>query len=533
MNVVEIFLIFLTAITISSVISTKIGIPAPVMFIVTGFCLSFFPDLAAFKIEPELMLLIFLPLLLMEASFMTSFRDFRANLRPILQLAVGLVVATTVVTAWVFQAIVPGANWVTGLVLGAIISPPDAVAATAITKHVKLPKRLEVILEGESLVNDAIGLVLYRFAVAAVVMGAFSFTEFSMHLAWITLSGVIIGPLMAWLFIKTFKYINDTSVQILGTLILPFAIFIVAEALHSSSILAVVTGGLLMGWAAPLKFKSTFRLSAIPVWKMVVFVLNGLVFLLIGLYAPGLMTGLSFYSPWQLALWLAAVSAAVILTRLIWVYALSYGTRFLFSSIRKRDPYPSWQNVFITAWTGMRGVISLALALAIPFTLADGQAFPHRDLIIFLSVGVILVTLILQGLTLPFIIRKLTVTYDWSVLHEDWHARRHSVERALERIEGLKNDSSIPPAALERITSHYSERFEALGNGPNTPLSPKDPPSSFNHPLLEAENKLWQELLEIEHQAVVELRKKFEVGDDVMHNVVRDIDMMRNRFSVN
>ncbi len=531
MSAVEIFLIFLTAITISSVISTRLGVPAPVMFIMTGVYLSMFPELAQFKIDPEAMLLIFLPLLLMEASFMTSLRDFKANLRPILQLAIGLVVVTTVATAWVFQKIVPGGDWVTGLVLGAIISPPDAVAATAIAKQVKLPKRLEVILEGESLVNDAIGLVLYRFAVAAVVMGSFSFTDFSVHFAWISASGMVIGPAMAWLFLKLFKYINDTPVQILSTLLLPFAIFIVAELLHSSAILAIVTGGLMVGWAAPVKFKSAFRLSAEPVWKMVVFVLNGLVFLLIGLYAPHLMSGLAAYSAEQLALWLAEISAAVILTRIVWVYALSYGTRFLFPSIRKRDPYPSWQNVFITAWTGMRGVISLALALAIPFVMANGQPFPHRDLIIFLAVGVIMVTLILQGLTLPFFIRKLTVTYDWSVLHEDWHARRTSVERVLERIDDLKNDTSVPPGALERIASHYNDRLESLGNGPNTPLSSKEPPSASNHPLLEAENKLWQELLEIEHQAVVELRKKFEVGDDVMHNIVRDIDLMRNRFT--
>lgn len=527
---VELFFLLLLAVCAIAICARRLRFSYPIACVLGGILLAVIPGVPAFTIPPEMILFLFLPPLLTEAAYFTSLRDFRANLRPILQLALGLVVVTAFGVGLVAHWLIPGLTLGAALVLGTIVSPPDAVAATAVIKELSVPKRLVTILEGESLVNDVTGLVLYQFAVAAVVTGMFSPAEASLQFVWMAASGLLIGWLTGRAYMHIFPGICEVPVAILSSLLVPYAAYLVAEAAHSSSVLAVVTAGLTIGWRAPLVFKPAFRLPAEAVWRMVIFVLQGIVFLLIGLKFPALLERLSAYPPVRLLAYTAAVSTACILIRFAWVYALAYGARALVPSLRRSDPYPPWRNVFIVAWVGMRGVVSLATALALPLTLADGLPFPHRDLIIFLAVSVILVTLVVQGIPLPWLLRRLTLIYEGHVLQEDWMARRRSAEAALKRLADLGDQIDGQPAALERIRSHYRDRILLLGDGPNTPLTPTEPPTPFNHPLIQTESRIWKEVLDAERNAVICLRQTFQISDDVMHDRLREIDLLHTRY---
>ncbi len=532
MNGTEIFLILLLAISVVAYLAQRVGMAQPIAFVLAGMALAIIPEFPKFEIPPETLLLLFLPPLLSEAAYFTSIRDFMANRRIIMQMAVGLVLASCVGVAYTLHWMMPEISLAVCFVLGAIISPPDAVAAISVTKKITLPKRLSVLLEGESLINDVTGLVLYKFAVAAVVTGSFSMMDASLHFVWMSISGMLIGAAMGWCYTRIFPLISEMSVEILSSFLIAYASYLLAESLHSSGVLAVVASSVVVSWHAPIMFPPAFRIPAQAVWRMVTFVLNGLVFLLIGLYSPGILHGLSAYNLHDILMLAMAVPLVVIAIRFAWIYTFAYGWRWLFPSIRAKDPYPAWQNVFVIAWTGMRGVVSLATALALPLSLADGwTSFPHRDLVIFLAFDVIIFTLILQGLSLPWIIRRLSLTYDFSVLQEQWMARKEAAETAIQRLDSLREDPTIQSAALERIVSHYRDRIESLGDGPNTPLSRNEPPTSENHPIIQTENRIWKDVLSAEREAVVCLRQTFKISDDVMHEILRDIDLLHNRFA--
>lgn len=527
MGTVEIFLLLLVVICVVAYLAQRVRMAAPIAFVLGGMALATLPAFRNFHIAPDLLLLLFLPPLLTEAAYFTSLRDFKRNLKPILQLAIGLVIATTFATAYLLHWLMPGLGLAAGFVLGAIISPPDAVAAVAITKKVQLPKRVSTILEGESLVNDATGLVLYKFAVAAVVTGGFSLLEASTQFVWMALAGSLLGLIMAYCYMRVFPLIKESSVEILSTFLLPYAAYIAAESIHASGVLAVVASGLTVGWYAPERFGPNFRIPALAVWKMVSFVLNGLVFLLIGLHFSGLLANLRDYDTGDLFMLAAAVSLVAIATRVLWVYTLAY----MSMPFCKDAVYPKWQNVFIVAWTGMRGVVSLATALALPFIIADGSPFPHRELIIFLAFSVILVTLILQGMSLPWIMKKLTLFYDNNTLFEQWQAKKESALAVMDQLQHMRDDPNVASTALERIISHYADRLESLGDGPNTPLNNHQPPTIENHPLISTENRIWKEVLETERRVIVGLRQAFAISDDVMNDHLRDIDLLHNRFA--
>lgn len=531
MNGAEIFLILLVAICAVAYLAQRVGMAYPIAFVLAGMALAVVPGFPAFSIPPDLLLLLFLPPLLTEAAYFTSLRDFKANMRPILQLAIGLVVATGVAIAYALHWLVPEISLAVGFVLGAIISPPDAVAAVSVTRHVTIPRRTTIILEGESLINDATGLVMYKFAVAAVVTGSFSLATASLHFLWMIASGLLVGWAIGKGYMRVFPKIREQSVEILSTFLVPYASYLLVEAMHGSGVLAVVASGLTIGWYAPQVFTPRLMIPAEAVWRMVTFVLNGLVFLLIGMHFPGLLQRLSDYTARDLLVLSLAVPLLAIVTRFLWVYAVGYGTRLIFPHIRKKDPYPPWQNVFIIAWTGMRGVVSLATALALPFTIASGADFPHRDLIIFLAFDVILATLILQGLSLPWIIRKIAPVYESTILQEQWQAKKEAAESAMSRLMEMKAEPGVQSAALDRIMSHYKDRLDSLGDGPNTPLNLREPPTSENHPLIQAESRIWKEVLSAERDTVVCLRQTFEISDDVMHEMLRDIDLLHNRFA--
>ena len=526
----EIIIVLLLMTCLLAILAQRTGISYPIVFLIGGIFLGLTPGLGSLHVEPESMLLIFLPPLLMEAAYFTSMRDFKENLRPILQLAIGLVFITAVAIAAVFTKLVPDATLAMGFVLGAIISPPDVVAATATIKKMRIPKRISTILEGESLVNDAMGLVMYKFAVAAVVTGHFSLVSAGSQFVIMAATGVAVGLAVAYIFVRFFPYIREIPIEILSSLVVAYLSYILAEGVHGSGVLAVVSTGLYVSWHAPSTFTPKFRMPAEAVWKMVSFVLSAFVFILIGMQIPSLFNSLSVYTTHELLSYAAVVCGAAVGIRFIYVFIVGYGTRFLFPSIRRQDPYPAWQNIFLIGFVGMRGVVSLATALALPYVIADGSAFPHRDLILYLALSVIVFTLVVQGLSLPWLLRRLTLTYDANVLYEDWFARVSAARQAMEKIDDLQASGMVHAPALMRIRSHYQERLESLGDGPNTPLHPTESSNSMDHPILQAENLIWNEVLRTERDVLINLRKAYKIGDDVMHDILRELDLLSNRF---
>jgi CPA1 family monovalent cation:H+ antiporter len=525
-----ILIVILCAICVCALLAHRLRLAPPVSFLLGGLALALIPGITVPHIEPETMLLLFLPPILMEAAFFTSIREFRANLRPILLLAIGLVVLTAGVTAAVVVAMLPTAGWALGFVLGAIISPPDAAAATSALRGAPIPRRVISILEGESLVNDATGIVLYKFAVAAVVIGGFSLGDATVEFAWKAGAGIIVGLGLAYIYLRIFPFFREQSVEILSTFVPPYAAYLLAESMHASGVLAVVSAGLLIGWHAPSLFSHRMRLPTEAIWKMMVFFINALAFLLIGLQLPGLVTRLGIYDASFVVLCAFAVCAAAIAVRFLYVFGTTYLLRSFFSGYCHREPLPSWQNIFLISWTGMRGVVTLALAAALPFTLQSGEPFPERDLIIFLAVSVILATLVLQGVTLPWITRTLSLTFDPKRMQEEWLARVNTTRRALATLDKLEKQEGIHLPALQRIRSHYQERLESLGDGPNTPLDGSIAPSLTSHPLVQAENRIWQEVLRTERETLLNMRREFTIDDNVMHDMLREMDLRANSF---
>ena len=525
-------LIIFATICLCALLAHRLKLAPPIAFLLGGIALASVPHMPHIVVNPENMLLIFLPPILMEAALFTSIRDFRSELRAILLLAIGLVIATSLVVGAVIVHLLPGLTWGLGLVLGAIVSPPDAAAATGALKGIKLPKRIVSILEGESLVNDATGIVLYKLALGSVLVGGFSLAEAGTMLLWKIIGGISVGLLIAFAFVKLYVYLRDLSVEILASFLVPYAIYMISESYNMSGVLGVVAGGLYIGWHAPRLFDARMRIPMEAVWRMVVYFLNALAFLIIGLQLPKLVQNLDLVDHPDI-LWLAtAICIASVIVRFLWVYAMGYGLRYvlIWLGMDHKDRLPSWQNVFVIGWTGMRGVVTLALALALPETLPDGTPFPERDLIVFLSICMIVFTLVLQGISLPWLVRTLTLTFDPKRVEEEWHARAEAARSALARLDELQADETIHRPALARIREHYAERLESLGDGPNTPLNPENAPGLMSHPLLQAENRVWSEALRKERETLLSLRKSYVIGDDVLHDILREMDLLSTRF---
>jgi Na+/H+ antiporter len=412
---VELVLALLAVAVVLGVAARRIGVPYPILLVAGGLLLGLQPWLPHVQLDPQLVFLLFLPPLLYAAAFQTEWADFRKYLRPILLLAVGLVLFTTAVVAVVTHHLI-GLPWASAFVLGAIVSPPDAVAAVAVTRRLKVPPMIVTLLEGESLVNDASALVVLRVAVAAVGAGAFSVPDAAVQFGVVAVGGIALGLAGGWLAIRLHNWLDrrdlaDAKLTITITLLTPFAVYLPAEHLHVSGVLAVVTAGLWVGTRCEEVFSEELYQEARAVWEWIEFLLNSLIFILIGFALGPMLDGLdATYDPRDLLVYAAAVSAAVILARLVWMYPGAYVPRWIERTVFGiPTPYPPPRGVFVVGWTGMRGVVSLAAALALPLATPDGKPFPGRDLIQFLTFWVIFATLVGQGLTLPWVIRILGV----------------------------------------------------------------------------------------------------------------------------
>src|SRR5918998_977167 len=401
MELFEILLALLAAPVALPLLARRLQVPLAVVLVIGGMALALVPGLPAIELDPHLVLALFLPPLLQASAYRTDWPAFRFNLRPILLLAVGAVLFTAFAVAATAKLLVPELPWAAAIALGAIVAPPDAVAATSVLKNFRIPKRLVVVLEGESLLNDASALVLYRFAVAATLAGEVSLSEASLSFLTSSAGGAVLGYIIGRVAMWIFSRLEDTLLDILVSFLAGFAAYIAAEHVHVSGVLAAVTCGLILGQRQHAAFTARTRLEMHAVWEFVEFVLTALVFVLIGLQLRGILERLEQYNPWQLASLGAAVSTALILSRFVWVFPAVWLPRMLSRRLRERDPMPPWSHPTILSWAGMRGVVSLAAALALP------AEFPGRNTILFLAFCAILALLVLQGTTLGPLIRRL------------------------------------------------------------------------------------------------------------------------------
>ena len=388
----------------------KMKIAYPIFLVLAGLVISLLPGIPDVELDPDLVFLIFLPPLLYEAAWYTSWNDFWRWKRPISLLAFGLVFATSLIVAYVSQALIPGFTLALGFLLGGIVSPPDAVAATTVLKGLPVPKRILSILEGESLVNDASSLIVFRFALAAILTGTFSIHQAVGQFFLVAGMGIVVGLIGATFMYLIHRFLPTTSaIDAALTLMTPYLLYLGAEQFHFSGVMAVVTGGLFISYRSHEIFKNgNTRLNMLGVWTTVIFVMNAMVFVLIGLSLPSIINGLEESSLIQGIKYGVIISIIIILIRFLWVYPTTFIPRWLFKSVRKEQS-PGWKVPLVIGWTGMRGVVSLATALSIPFVLDNGSPFPHRNLILLITFVVIFITLVIQGLTLPFLVKKLKI----------------------------------------------------------------------------------------------------------------------------
>ena len=506
----------LVAMTALLVFASFFSIPYPILLVLGGLALGFVPGLPDFELPPELVLIAFLPPLLYASAFFTSLRDLRANIRPISLLAVGLVGATMVGVAVVSHAVIDEITWPAAFVLGAVVSPTDPLAATTIARRLGVPRRLVTVIEGESLVNDATALVFYRTAVAATVTGAFSLWEAGGRLVLNAVAGVAIGLAVGYVIRQIRRRIHHAPTEITIALLTGYLAYLPAEALGVSAVLAAVTSGIYLGWYTPELTTTDTRLQGEAFWRILVFIMNAVLFTLVGLQLPQILDGLTGWSRSEVATAGVAVVATVVLIRLALVFPFAYVPRYLSARIRARDPYPHWSIPFTLGWAGLRGAVSLAAALAIPLETDSGAPFPARDLIIFLTFCVILFTLVVQGLTLPWIIERLGLEDDGLEAEEDARARKRAAMAALERLDEIELEGWVRDDTLERSRGLYRfriDRFaERLGHG-----------DGGIEERSESYQRLRRELLRAEEHAVVEMRREGGISDAVMNRVLRDI----------
>jgi CPA1 family monovalent cation:H+ antiporter len=504
-------------------LAPRLRIPYPILLVLGGLALGVAPGVPQIELNPEIVLIGILPPLLYAAAFFTSLREFAENKRPIGLLATGLVLFTTVGVAVVAHEVV-GLGWAPAFVLGAIVSPTDPTAATAIARRLGVPRRLVVVMEGESLVNDGTALVVYRYAVLAVVTGTFSFWQAAGSFVVSVIGGIGVGLAVGWVIRQVRRRIDNPPIEITIALLSGYFAFLPAEALHVSAVLAAVTTGLYVGWFTPELTNSTVRLQGDAVWQILVFILNALLFILLGLQLRTVLDGVSQDSAWTLVWHGAAISATVIVARFAWVFPGTYVPRLLSRRIRARDPYPPWQVPAALGWAGMRGSVSLAAALALPLSTDVGREFPGRDQIVFLTFCVVLATLVFQGLTLPLVIRLLGLEDDGVDDRLEAKARIKAAGAGLARLEELVAEGGVRDDTAERARGLYNfrrERFRYRLDGEGDGAAEERS---------QAYQRLMRELIEAERLMVVELRRSGSINDDVMNRVQRDLDLESERL---
>jgi CPA1 family monovalent cation:H+ antiporter len=520
MGLVETILCLLVAVAGLATLSRRLRLAEPILLVLGGLALGFIPALADVEFPPDVVFLLFVPPLVYMGAYLTPWRDIKRNTRPILLLAIGLVLTTIFAVAAVTMAVVnEPMPWSVAFVLGTIVAPPDAVAVMAITERLKVPRRISNVLEGESLANDAVALVAYRMAIAAAVSGTFSLGAAGRQLAWASVGGLLIGWLIGASMLRVRRQLSDPSVQVTLSLLTPFAAYLPAEALEASGVLAVVTAGVYISRYSSRHFSAEVRALSTSFWRVVEFLLNGLAFILIGLQLRKVYFQVGDYPIGELLKDTGAIVLTVVVVRILWVFPFAYLPLYFIRSLRQGSPYPPWRHVAMIAWAGIRGVDSLATALAVPLVISGGRPFPSRSLVIFLSFAVILSTLVLQGFSLPLLIRWLGLRDDGLDESEEMKARSAAAEAALRRLDELAAEPGAPCDSIERIRAMYRSRLQRYQ------ARLRDTGDLRHEEKAESVRRLRVELLKAERQAVLDLRDREVINDDVMRDIERDIDL--------
>ncbi|MEI9999346.1 MAG: Na+/H+ antiporter [Verrucomicrobiota bacterium] len=524
-----IFVLLLSFVFGLGLLAQRLEIPYPILFIIGGLVISFIPIFPRqLELDPNLIFFLFLPPLLYIQAFYTSWRDFRLNLRPILMLAIGLVLATTAAVAYVAHWLIPGFPLAAGFVLGAIISPPDAIAASAIAQRLGLPRRVVTILEGESLVNDATSLVIFKVALAALATAPTAIERMWIPGQFLYVGGggiavgLVVGKAIAWVR----KRIMDDGVETTLTisLVTPYISYLLADqVLHVSGVLSVVATGLHLGWEGPEMITANIRLQAGAVWRTIIYLLNGVVFVLIGLQLPGILRMLDEKMWPAPILYAVIINAVCIVVRLAWIFPGAYLPRLLFKRVREREPNPRWQEVLVVGWSGMRGIVSLAAALG----LEGYPDYPKPHLVQFIAFSVILVTLVGQGLSLPPLIRWLKVGDDGLPAREEIDARMQIARAVFDKIDEVRRERKFPVAAIERVENVFREQEANF----HDELADQIGWSQQRQQIVSV-RRLNRIMIAVQRRALLGMRRAGRIGDDVMHKIEHELDLEEDRLGI-
>jgi monovalent cation/hydrogen antiporter len=527
MENIGLVVLLLFGVAFLGVLSDRFKFPFPIALVLSGLAISLIPGLPAIELKPAVVFLVFLPPLLYAAAWNTSWYDLKTYRRSISLAAIGLVLLTTTIVACVAHSIIPDISWPVAFLLGAIVSPPDAVAATSVTRGLGLDSRLISILEGESLVNDASGLIAYKYALMAIMAGNFVLWQAGLNFLWVVLAGVAIGLAIGYLMYLVHKnFICNPVIEVTLTLLTPFASYLLSEQIQVSGIIAVVTTGLYLSFRSNVIFTNQSRIMIYSVWETIIFILNGLIFILIGLQLRSVMEGIREYSGRELVWYGVAISAAVIIVRFVWIIPGS-----LIPAMSKRinmKRHFNSRNLIVFGWAGMRGVVSMAAALSLPLVLPGGAAFPHRSLIIFITFCVILVTLVLLGFSLPWVIKKLKIE-PYSIAAEEYEIRTKVVTKTIQHIE--ENLSLVNSELLKNIKNKYEIKYNRLQKT-DLPANyfgteQHNPGNIFNE-----FSKLQIDLIGVERKTLNQLHLSGEASEEIIRKIEKELDLEETRLQL-
>jgi len=515
-----IFVLFLAILSVP--IATRFRIPLEV-FLFAGSCItSLFTGFSTFTINPTIIFKVFLPPILFSAAYFTSWRDFKFNLRPIFQLAFGLVIFTAIVVAVVVKFILPDLSWPEAFLLGAILSPTDASAAATIIKKFNVPRRFVIVLQGESLINDATALILYRFSLGAIIYGSFSFSGAVGQFILMSVQGIIVGLCIAIAALYIIKKIKDTHAETAFTFIIAFSSYLIAEHLNCSGVISTVVAGMCLGIYFPEISVTKTRINTKASWDTLLFIINGFIYTLMGFELPSIIKSLQSYSMANLIYYGIIVSVTVIMIRMIWIFPSAYLPRALFPAIKRKDPMPPAKFLFAIGWIGMRGIVSLAAALSIPRVSTSVAFSQHIDLIIFIAYFAIVTTLIIPAFTIPLLIRMMGITNS-SELNETMQQKAKARIKTIEAIHKTATKLMQRDKIPQKVYDEFLGQLDRTRNVIQTHVS------ALPYSLLQEDYMAYKKLLHAgihtERKVLISLRKSGEIHDEVFWNLMAELDI--------